>query len=274
MNIKSSLLLVASLIACSLSANGATLRIACGSTNGGVDAAGQVWMSDRYYGGGTDYSRSNMVVLGWPYRALRFDPVSIVYDIPTADGEYVLKLHFLENRTATSVPPVGLGQRKFSVSVAGSPVIQVVASNLDLYASVGSMAPLVITVPVGVFGGHVKITLVSDIGNVTLSGIELEQVSPVAPLPVTYLTGLDADLPEQCPSGLTLYPATDTGRLYWCLSGGRWSLVGDMLESSQPRLVGLEQYTAKGPGWDSTGLSRVTIKQKDGQVVELNAVRK
>lgn len=245
------------------------LRIACGSSTGGMDAQGHAWQADAFYAGGTAYTTTALAALDLPYRTLRYGASAFTYAIPAANGDYILKLSFIENRTASSSPPVKVGQRKFSVSVAGSPVVQVVASNLDLYATVGSMAPYVISVPVSVFGGKVFITVAPDVGNALISGIQLDSVdAPPPPPSVPFLTGLES-APPVCPaSGLTLFLATDSNHLFWCFAGSSWHVIGDV-RNAPPELVKLEECNGSGAAWNCAGLYRATIKRTDGSVVPL-----
>ncbi len=261
------ILLIAALF-CATSPAATTIRIACGSSTGGVDAAGNLWQSDAHFSGGTDYSRANMAALDLPYRALRYGSFS--YSVPLPNGEYTVKLLWLENRTAASVPPIAAGQRKIAASIAGSELIQVVASGLDLFAVAGSMMPYTQTAAVGVTNGKMVITLVPsspDSLAALLSGIEIISVDPPdAPPAVPYITGLES-APPACPAGFALFLATDTNHLFWCYSGSTWHVVGDVRNAEPDKLVALDVCTGSGPGWDCAGLYRAMIRRADGSMM-------
>jgi hypothetical protein len=273
-------ILLAAVALCVPQAHAATvLRIACGSSTGGTDAAGHVWQADTYFAGGTAYTSASLASLDLPYRTLRFSASAFSYAIPASDGDYILTLNMIENRTPASVPPVAAGQRKFSVSASGgSGVVQVVASNLDLYAVAGSLKPYTISIPVSVIGGKLFVTVAPDVGNALLSGIQLEPVAPPPPPPsVLYLTGPES-APPVCPaSGLTMLYTTDTQRLLWCYAGSMWHFVGDVLNGAAPplpALVKLERCVGTGPGisltsdppipWNCEPMYHATVKRTDG----------
>ena len=76
------------------------------------------------------------------------------YDIPVADGEYTVRLHFAELWFgATGGGSGGVGSRVFDVSIEG----QLVEDNLDVYAAVGADAMLVRNHTVNVTGGNLNI---------------------------------------------------------------------------------------------------------------------
>jgi hypothetical protein len=264
------------------------MRIACGSSTGGRDAQGNVWQSDAYFAGGTDYSRASMAALDLPYRALRYG--AFTYSIPLANGDYTITLFWTENRTASSVPPIGAGQRKIAASLTGSTVIQVAAGNLDLFAVAGSMMPYSVAQSVGVLNGK----LIVSVGPASpdslpglLSGIQVDSVdAPPSPPSVTFVTGLES-APPSCPAaGLTMFIATDTNHLFWCYAGSEWHVIGDV-RNAPPQLVKLDQCTGSGlsfgldgspiidpktgiqQSWDCGLIYRAMIKRSDGNVVPL-----
>ncbi len=262
------------------------MRIACGSSTGGTDTQGHVWQSDAYFAGGTDYSRANMAMLDLPFRALRYG--SFTYSVPLPNGDYTIKLSWLENRTAASTPPIGPGQRLIAASVAGSGTLQVVAANLDLFAQVGSMMPYTATFAVTVTNGKMIVSVgpaTPDSLSGLLSGIQIDSVDPPPPPPsVTYLTG-DSTAPPACPAvGLSMFYATDNQWLYWCFAGSTWHVVGDV-KNAPPQLVKLDTCVGSGLSffpdgtpvldpktglqmrWDCAGMYRATIKRADGSLM-------
>ncbi len=268
--------LLAFLLACSL--HGApVMRIACGSSSGGTDSAGTVWQSDAYFQGGAVYSRADMAALGVPYRALRNGP-SFAYNIPLPNGDYTVKLHWVEVRTAASSPAISTGQRKFDVAVGGS----VVAASLDLFAAAGSFMPYAQSFPVTVSGGVLTISETANAGSLgaLLSGIAVDSVDPPPALPFApYATGTTLAVP-QCPAiGLTFAFIRDTGRLYWCFEGSGWNPVSDLVLG--PSIFQVKQVDACQGGavyttsdgqsftWDCTGMYRAILARMDGTYLSL-----
>ena len=213
----------------------AVYRIACGSSSTVTDATGSAWQADAFFTGGTAYTTPAMAALDGPYRSLRYSASKITYTIPLDNGTYRIRLSFLENRTASSVPPVGAGQRRFTVTAAGLPLTQaspVIPTSLDLYATAGSLHPLLITADVVVDSGQLVIDITPELGNAVISGIEIDSLNDPGPnlIVVTYLAGLES-APPACPvAGLTLFLAVDTNHLFWCVasgSNGKWNTIGD-----------------------------------------------
>ncbi len=244
------------------------LRIACGSSTSGTDAAGVTWQSDAFFSGGTDYSRADMAALGYPYRALRNGP-TFAYNIPLPNGDYTVKLYWVEIRTAASSPPISTGQRKFAVSVGGT----VINPSLDLFAAAGSFMPYTMTFPVTVSNGMLSISETAATGSLgaLLSGIAIDSVDAPPPLPFArYVTGTTAAVP-QCPeSGLTFAYVSDTDKLYWCWSGGNWFIMSDLVNPpSIFHLQALDECQGSGGtvpnAWDCSGMFRAMIGRNDGK---------
>ncbi len=240
-----------------------TIRIACGSSTGGVDALGHVWQSDAYFTGGADYSRADMAALGVPYRALR-NGTAFLYSVPLPNGDYTVKLYWAEIRTATSSPPISAGQRKFDVTVAGV----LVAPSLDLFAAVGSFMPYSLTFPVTVSGGVLTISEAAAAGSLgaLLSGIEITSVDAPPPAPFApYLTGTSDAVPNCPTSGLAFLYVSDTAKLFWCFAGSNWTPVSDLVNApSIFHLQALDECNSSGTAWDCRGMFRAMISRDDG----------
>ena len=93
------------------------------------------------------------------YRSGRFS-----YELPLPDGEYVLTLRFVE-----PVDTQAAGKRVFDVHVQGS----VALADLDIAASVGSLAALERTLPLRVSGGKARIDFVPKAGEAILSSFSV-----------------------------------------------------------------------------------------------------
>ncbi len=108
-------------------AGGRSVRILCGQTQPHIDRLGQTWAADRYYYGGSPYSRPHhYLARTWDtalYDAGRMGSFS--YDIPLQSGTYELRLHFTE---PTYGPGTNTGggenSRVFNVMVNGVPILR------------------------------------------------------------------------------------------------------------------------------------------------------
>ncbi len=242
---------------CATSPAATTIRIACGSSTGGVDAAGNLWQPDAHFSGGTDYSRANMAALDLPYRALRYG--AFTYSLPTTAGQYTVTLYFLENRTAASDPQISPGQRKIAVTINGTVVIP----SLDLYAVAGSLVPYSAKLSITATGPLV-ITIAPVAGSLAalLSGIQVDSVD-VPPPPITgaawprsceYSQGFGRPVPPldgQMFSGVTLqagcWNITGSPRSlssFRCRADGATDVTVDLLV---PGPAGLVSVLPNGP---------------------------
>ncbi|MBM1106784.1 PQQ-dependent sugar dehydrogenase [Aurantibacter crassamenti] len=90
-----------------------------------------------------------------PYSSIRYSPSQVMaYDIPLADGEYTVNLHFAEIYFgATGGGSGGAGKRVFDVKIEN----QLVEDNLDVFAEVGAEEMLVKSHTVNVTGGVLDI---------------------------------------------------------------------------------------------------------------------
>ena len=117
------------------------------------------------------------------------------YDIPVADGEYTVRLHFAELWFgATGGGSGGVGDRVFDVSIEG----QLVEDNLDVYAEVGADAMLVRTHTVNVSRGvlNIDFSALAGVGGnrhpiinaIEIIGVESASLPPVVILGSTAVT--------------------------------------------------------------------------------------
>ncbi len=265
------------------------MRIACGSTNGGIDpATGLLWQPDQYFSGGAPYSRAEtMGALNQPFKALR-NGTNFHYTIPLplpsdqngGQNQYIVKLYFMEVRTAASTPPIGPGQRKINSTIQVPGLNMIATGGLDLFAAVGSLMPYTVAFEVPVNSGQIIISVGSDPTSLAalISGIEIFTKAPPPPLPTApYFEGSSLT-PPVCPAtGLSFFYASDINWLYWCWSGSIWHTVGDVKNGPEPlpQLLGLEACQGSGTGvppglpWDCAGLYRATIKRIDGSTMPL-----
>ncbi|MFS4492240.1 PKD domain-containing protein [Maribacter sp. 2308TA10-17] len=131
---------------------GFALRINTGGT--ATNYSGEDFIGDQYFDTGNTLDRPQ-TGLPEPYQTFRFSRSQVMgYDIPVADGEYTVRLHFAELWFgATGGGSGGVGSRVFDVSIEG----QLVEDNLDVFDEVGADAMLVRTHTVNVSGGVLNI---------------------------------------------------------------------------------------------------------------------
>ena len=113
----------------SLYAESGAIRILAGERNGNyVDKAGRVWLSDRYFTGGTTFNHSSREIARTedPDIFQRGREGQFVYEIPLNPGTYELHLYFAE--TAVN----GEGLRSVNLSINGLPI-----SILDIASDAG-----------------------------------------------------------------------------------------------------------------------------------------
>ena len=115
-----------------------------------------------------------------PYNAMRASAAPFSYTFSVAPGTYSIKLSFIEPR-ATQVP----GARKFNIDIGGVRY----QTGFDIFAIGGTLAPLDATYRAA-FTGPIIITFTPVVGNVIVSGIQIDSVD--APPPPT------GALPWQC----------------------------------------------------------------------------
>ncbi len=195
-----------------LSLQAATVaRMACGGA-GGTDQTENVWAADTKTGGGAAWTSANQSALSTqpvPYQTLCYSagavPFSRTFAVPA--GNYNVILKFLEpNKTAA-------GQRTFSVSINGAPVL----IGLDVFAGAGAaLRPYDRTFPVSAPGGFIQITAAGVLGNAVLSAVQIDSVpivddgSKITCESDTITVGaeLNADGPAQEVTILTDVPGT------------------------------------------------------------------
>jgi len=173
-------------------------RIDCGKTDPGysyTDPLGNVWARDEYFNtNNTNVTTVTNTITGTNipeiYKSFhskqRTNSTLLKYEIPVANGNYEVRLHFAETSTAATV---AVGYRVFNVLLEGSTAL----ANLDVYSQVGKNKALVKALPATITDG--KITLDFINGNPVaqnpfvcgieifpiLSGAAAETVPPSTP---------------------------------------------------------------------------------------------
>jgi hypothetical protein len=155
-----------------------------------VDQSGRIWLGDRYFTGGAVMEKPDRTI----FRTL--DPAlyrkaregDCQYDIPLKPGVYELHLHFAELASHGSSGVGDEGERRFSVSLNGQPIL----ANFDIVAD----APGTETADERVFkdvspaqDGQLHLRFSSLNNKPLLSGIEVLPGIPHRMLPIRILTG-------------------------------------------------------------------------------------
>jgi hypothetical protein len=170
---------------------GDPVRISTGSLEPKyVDRSGQVWLGDRFFTGGAAIEKTDRNIL----RTL--DPVlyrtaregDFQYDIPVQPGVYELHLHFAELARRGSSGVSEEGERRFTVSLNGRPVL----SDFDIVADAPGSETADERVFKDVFpaqDGKLHLRFSSLNGAPLLNGIEVLPGIPHRMLPVRILSG-------------------------------------------------------------------------------------
>jgi enterochelin esterase-like enzyme len=152
------------------------LRVDCGAFAPYQDKLGNVWAADqeldanKTWGAddGATVDRLGVGVTGTDmppvYETERYSMGSYQFKVP--NGKYTVRLHFAETFEGIQGP----GERVFSVSVPGQPVLK----DLDLFKTVGFLKPLVKEYKgVSVDNGRLVIGFTPNIENPQICGIEI-----------------------------------------------------------------------------------------------------
>jgi hypothetical protein len=143
----------------------APLRIDSAASTGHTDAAGNLWVADTGFIGGTAGNFGNITIANTAdpltYQTERYQLTG--YALPVANGTYSVTLHFAENYQKAA------GKRLFSVDVEGTPI-----NNLDVFvAAGGSQIALRQTVSATVSDGVLNINFTASLGDTMIDGLEV-----------------------------------------------------------------------------------------------------
>jgi hypothetical protein len=131
-----------------------------------VDANGTVYQADGRFSGGTTHTTSAAITGTKDPKLYQSERVgNFSYNIPVANGDYVVSLKFAE------IDGTQVGQRVFNVLMEGVKVI----NNLDLAARVGANKAYNMTKTVHVSDGVLTIGFQPVVGNATVSAITVLQ---------------------------------------------------------------------------------------------------
>ena len=182
--------------------------------------------ADQYFEFGNGYTNNNN---GLPaiYRSERTasSPYLFRYNVPLANGEYTVKLHFAEIYWG-AVGSGGAGSRVFDVDLEGKQVLD----NYDIVAEVGTLTPVVKTYTVTLTDGQLNLSLTADrtrggVNQPKLSALEIiprntggGNTAPVAVANATPRSG-NAPLSENL-DGTASYDDGGISSYHWTWNGG------------------------------------------------------
>lgn len=143
------------------------------NSGGGLltDSAGNQWIADKYFTGGTVRAVTSTIALsnGLNVYQTQRTAKSVVYDIPMANAAYAVALHFAEIVQGTVI-----GARQMDVYLNGTRVLQ----KLDVVqAAGGTFRALVTQHAVTVPNGTLSIRIDGVIGDAILSGVAITPVT-------------------------------------------------------------------------------------------------
>jgi len=129
------------------------------------------WLSDQYFERSIFTKSTNEPIAGTTndilYQSERYGEMS--YNIPVADGTYIVDLHFAEIWGGADDP----GVRIFDVVLEGETVI----NDLDLTATVGFLNALVYSFPVTITDGQINIDFNQELQNPKISAIAVRSTN-------------------------------------------------------------------------------------------------
>ncbi len=218
-------------------AHEAQIRINCGGGSY-VDTAGNLWSADINFTGGATYSTST------PIAGTDDDPLyqserygnNFGYQIPVADGTYIVTLHFAEIYFQQG------GKRIFDVDAEGSLVLD----DTDLAATVGGYAALTSSVELEVTDGTIDLQLMGELQNAKLSAIEVREPDVGHPFLHVVIDGdnhfVDYDLDGTVEVTLEGRDS-HTHEIGHELTDFTWTLEGQVLGTSQDLTTALPEGT-------------------------------
>jgi hypothetical protein len=143
-----------------------------------LDASGKPWEADQSFTGGSTYAVSSDITSPVPAVSSTSRFGQVTYDVPVPSaGDYLVRLYLTE--TFWEAPL----KRQFNVTAESDRI----ATNLDLYASVGKNRTHVLQFPVTVSDGSLTVGLQSLINYATVDGLEITKLAgaPVGTTPAT-----------------------------------------------------------------------------------------
>ena len=138
-----------------------------------INYSGNDFTADQYFSGGSSYRNNNALVPELYKTERTASSLTFDYNIPLANGDYTVILHFAEIYWgATGGDVGGIGSRIFDVTIEGNLVLD----NYDIIADVGSETPVLKTYAVTINDDALNISF-SALANV--GGADQPKVSAI-----------------------------------------------------------------------------------------------
>ncbi|WP_138475411.1 malectin domain-containing carbohydrate-binding protein [Dyadobacter bucti] len=164
-------------IANSSTATVSTVRRIKSGSNSSLTVGGNVYESDQAFRTGsvqldtqtptTNVAGTDIDALYQTYLSASANLAQTGYNIPLANGNYLIRMHFVEN--FFTIP----GSRVFSATIEDQPVLY----NLDIFNEAGYRAALVKDFSTTVVGGVLNIRFNPSVNRVALAAVEIFSVS-------------------------------------------------------------------------------------------------
>ncbi|MCJ8164433.1 malectin domain-containing carbohydrate-binding protein, partial [Pontibacter sp. E15-1] len=194
----------------------AILKRVKGAADTDVSIGGNVWEADKDYRFGsikldkqvveTPIAATDEDVLYQTYLSAASDLSETRYAIPIANGNYMLRMHFVENYFTEP------GTRVFDIKIEN----EVKLSSFDIYSEVGYRAALVKDFEVNVTDGTLNLNFNPTVNRLAIAGLEIFKVTPTST--ITSAMGAfseNSSAKDQKQTSLQLYPnPTQGGKVY------------------------------------------------------------
>ena len=220
---------------------------------------GELFEADQFFTGGKAYT-NNSAEVAQLYKTERSAPLKeYSYDIPLANGQYNVSLHFAEIYWgATGGGPGGIGRRIFDVNLEGSLVLD----DYDLNSEVGPQTEVIRTFPVTMTDGTLNISLDAlggdGIDQPKLSAIEIVgNTEPAPPVAVLNADITEGDAPLTV--NFTGSNSTDTESYSWDFGGDGNSTEADPQHTFTDPGVYNVVLTVNGPLGTDTANIEITV---------------
>ncbi|WP_299582161.1 malectin domain-containing carbohydrate-binding protein [Mucilaginibacter sp.] len=177
------------------------------------------------------------------YLSALTDNAETSYEIPVTNGNYLVRMHFVENYWTTA------GSRIFNTTLENKLVLQ----NFDIYSEVGYRAALVKDFNTTVSDGVLNIKFNPTANRVALAGLELFQVTNTSSLFASELTN-ESFIEKGSKKKITVFPNPNSGSTFY-LSASNYAKHESVLLSitnMSGRLLQTQKFITDDQGMAST----------------------
>ncbi|KAA6439042.1 T9SS type A sorting domain-containing protein [Dyadobacter flavalbus] len=207
-----------------------------GGSDSNVTIDGQVFESDKNYRVGsvrndaqvvkTEVAGTDMDELYQTYLSASADLQQTGYNIPVANGDYMVRMHFVENYFSEQ------GSRVFGGTMEGKQIL----TNLDIFNEVGYRTAIVKDFNTSVSDGVLNMRFTPTANRLALAGVEIFRIND-NPLPVT-LVSFDANKVENTTllSWKTSFETNSSNfEIQRSKSGQDWEILGSVDAAGESR---------------------------------------